>query len=341
MKALKVIGSIVVVIIVFFLAINIIPPKKVMETNPFRVEEGNVMIAAHRGGKKHNPENTLMAFNAAVNTYHADILEMDMCLTKDNEIVIIHNLYVNDYCNVEEVKNTTEHVYVNDLTLAELKTLNFAYKFAVDELGNAVDSDYTGTKTYPYRDLDNLPEGVVASNLRIITLNELFANFYTTNPEMLFIIEIKDEGEKGMLVADKLEALLTNTYPNYLNRVVVGTFHTEIENYLKNKHPNILRGASVGGAASFVITQMVGVNLFDPSSFNCLQIPMERTVKGIKLNLTKKSYVNRAHRRNIAVQYWTINDKEDMKLLIDYGVDAIMTDNPKLLYDTLVEMGIR
>ena len=74
---------------------------------------------------------------------------------------------------------------------------------------------------------------------------------------------------------------------------------------------------------------MLGVNLFNTNSFACLQIPMEYDV-GIEIELDKKTYIRRAHRRNIAVQYWTINDEEDMKELIDLGCDAIMTDDLEL-----------
>ena len=98
-----------------------------------------------------------------------------------------------------------------------------------------------------------------------------------------------------------------------------------------------MRGASTKGAATFVITQMLGVNLFTGADFTCLQIPMSYTIKGIKLDLTWKTYINRAHRRNIAVQYWTINDADDMRFLIERDVDAIMTDDPKLLKQVLSE----
>ena len=62
---------------------------------------------------------------------------------------------------------------------------------------------------------------------------------------------------------------------------------------------------------------------------------MSYKIKGIKLQLAKQNYIDRAHRCNIAVQYWTINQEADMRMLIDMGVDAIMTDNPKLLTEVL------
>ena len=80
---------------------------------------------------------------------------------------------------------------------------------------------------------------------------------------------------------------------------------------------------------------MFGVNIFNnDADFVCLQIPMSRPVSFINLNLAKKTYVKRAHRRNIAVQYWTINDAEDMKMLNELGCDCIMTDDPELFNET-------
>ena len=81
---------------------------------------------------------------------------------------------------------------------------------------------------------------------------------------------------------------------------------------------------------------MLGVNIFDKSDFACLQIPTDYDV-GITLNLANRNYVERAHRRNIAVQYWTINDEETMRELIELGCDCIMTDNPELLAKILME----
>ena len=64
---------------------------------------------------------------------------------------------------------------------------------------------------------------------------------------------------------------------------------------------------------------------------------MSYTLKGVHLDLTRQSYIDRAHRKNIAVQYWTINDADEMRMLIEKGVDAIMTDDPKLLKKVLDE----
>ncbi len=98
----------------------------------------------------------------------------------------------------------------------------------------------------------------------------------------------------------------------------------------------MLRGAPTGTAAKFILTQYLGVNLFDNSDFVCLQIPMEYDL-GVTIPLDAKTLIRRAHRRNIAVQYWTINDADEMRRLIELGCDCIMTDDPVLLKQILEE----
>lgn len=53
------------------------------------------------------------------------------------------------------------------------------------------------------------------------------------------------------------------------------------------------------------------------------------------LDLATASFVERANRHNPAVHYWTINDVEEMKHLIDIGADGIMTDYPHRLKEVL------
>ena len=98
----------------------------------------------------------------------------------------------------------------------------------------------------------------------------------------------------------------------------------------------MLRGAPTGTAAGFVLTQLLGVNLFNSSDFACLQIPTSYDL-GITITLDLPTIIDRAHRRNIAVQYWTINEPDEMRHLIELGCDCIMTDNPALLKQVLEE----
>lgn len=329
-KGLKILGIIVAAIILFFVVINVIPPKHNVKENPFVVKEGELpMIAAHRGGGDNNPENTMLAFREAVNTIGVDIIESDLYLTKDGYLVYNHDAYIDETCNVngdltlDEVEELCEKEenrhYIKDMTLEELEQYNFGYFF----------EDENGTRIY--KDETDL-EG---KGLQIATVDKLFEEFYESNPDLLFIVEIKNGEELGYEACRILNATL-DEYPGYKDQIVIGTFHDEIEEELKTKYPDLLRGAPTGTAAKFVITQYLKVNIFDNSDFACLQIPTSYDL-GVEIYLDNQSLIDRAHRRNIAVQYWTINDADEMRTLIELGCDCIMTDNPKLLKSVLEE----
>ena len=320
-RALKIIGCILLLLVVFFVVINVIPPKKVAEDNPFlKAEDALPMIAAHRGGGVSNPENTLMAYRAAVNEYGIQICETDVWMTKDGHLVYNHD----ETINRTACKEGEADVVIAEHTLEELRAYNMGYNFKDPDTGE-----------YPYRDASE--EKQQELGLKIMEFHELMEEFYETNKDLLFIVEIKDPGEVGYKAADIIDTTLTERFPDYKNRIVIGTFHPEIEDNLREKHPTLMRGGSTAGAGKFIVTQLFGVNLFADVDFTCLQIPVEYEIKVIHLDLTRDTYIKRAHRRNIAVQYWTINDADEMRMLIEKGVDAIMTDDPKLLKKVLEE----
>ena len=71
-----------------------------------------VRVIAHQGGDGVWPGDTLYAYEKAV-ALGADVLEMDAHLTKDGEIVLMHD---------EKIDRTTDGTgLIEDLTLAELK----------------------------------------------------------------------------------------------------------------------------------------------------------------------------------------------------------------------------
>ncbi len=322
----KLLITILLAITIFMLSINIVPVKKVTENNPFI--QNRTLIAAHRGGSVLNPDNTLKAFNQAVINYNVDILEMDLCMTKDNELVIIHDLYINDFCDVEQINNSNDLVYVKDLTYDELQNFNFGYKFQKNN-------------SYPYKNLvtidqENRKEVIKFNDLNLLKFSDLISKYYESYPDLMYIVEIKDEGELGKKAVDKL-ALILEEYPNLKDKIVVGTFHDEISSYLDLKYDYIMKGASPNEVVNFVLTKTLKISLFDKPTYHCLQIPTSYKVSFLNIKLDSKSLINLAHKKNIAVQYWTINNEDEMRKLINYNVDCIMTDNPKLLREVLNE----
>jgi glycerophosphoryl diester phosphodiesterase len=89
-------------------------------------------------------------------------------------------------------------------------------------------------------------------------------------------------------------------------------------------YPDMLRSAGFDECIEFYLYSLVGLEKKDGWPFVALQIP----TTDYTVNLGTSRLVNYAHKHNIAVQYWTINDPEEITYLQSIGADAIMTDVP-------------
>ena len=78
--------------------------------------EKRPLVWGHRGASGYAPENTLEAFALAAHM-GADGVELDVQLTKDGEVVVIHDEFIDRTCD--------GHGLVKDYTLAELRKFNF------------------------------------------------------------------------------------------------------------------------------------------------------------------------------------------------------------------------
>jgi glycerophosphoryl diester phosphodiesterase len=84
---------------------------------PFLASLPRPAAIAHRGGARAYPENTLLAFEKALNLHHMDVLELDVHTSRDGVLVVNHDATV-DRC-------TDGQGAVASMTLSELKALRF------------------------------------------------------------------------------------------------------------------------------------------------------------------------------------------------------------------------
>lgn len=91
--------------------------------------DGQPLIGAHRGGAAYAPENTLAAFAEGLRR-GADMLELDVHLSRDGELVVLHD---------HQVDRTTDGAgYVHELTLAELRRLDAGAWFGPQFAGERI-----------------------------------------------------------------------------------------------------------------------------------------------------------------------------------------------------------
>jgi glycerophosphoryl diester phosphodiesterase len=116
------------------------------------------LVIAHRGASAYAPENTIAAFEKAAEQ-GADAIELDVRLTRDGSVVVIHD---------PDVDRTTDgHGLVASMTLSEVRRLDAGARFTRDDM-----------HSYPFR----------ACNVRIPTFDEVLERFR----EIPLLVELKE-----------------------------------------------------------------------------------------------------------------------------------------------------
>ncbi|MFF2752368.1 glycerophosphodiester phosphodiesterase [Psychrobacillus sp. NPDC058041] len=261
------------------------------------LEYEHPIILAHRGGSALAPECSPSAFEIAAKLgVHG--FEIDIRLTKDEEIIVFHDEYLG------RVTNLTGKVA--DYPLNELKKADLGYHFV----------DLEGKNSY--RD----------GGEQIMTLGELLDKY----PQMLINIDIKDAPQtyEGSLMPSKLWRLLEEK--EAFQRVVVTSFYDEqIDRFNLYAQNTVALGAGereVRKAYAAFTSQFK--HLYHPKA-DVFQIP----VKSSMFPLDSAHFIKFLNSLNIPVHYWTIDDPIMMKKLIKNGAKGIITDRPDLAIEAL------
>jgi glycerophosphoryl diester phosphodiesterase len=252
--------------------------------------EQRPLVMAHRGGKGLWPENTLYAFEQAVDM-GVDVLEMDIHSTSDGALVVMHDGTVD--------RTTNGSGPVQALTLEELQALDAGYTWSTDE-----------GPTWPYR----------GQGIRVPALAEVFARF----PDAPMNIEIKQ-------AEPSLAGPLCQTIREYrmADHVLVASFHERAMREFREACPEIATTAGMNEVIVLFATSKVHLEAAYGSSAEAVQVPEYRS----GLHVITPRFIDAAHRRNLEVHVWTINDVDDLRRMIDLGVDGIITDYPDRLME--------
>ncbi|EMY77841.1 glycerophosphodiester phosphodiesterase family protein [Leptospira weilii serovar Ranarum str. ICFT] len=281
--------------------------------------DGNLDLQGHRGARGLRPENTWPAFEQAIR-YGMTTLELDTVLTKDRKIVIHHDSETNP--EICQKKDGTPIVSTSlyELTLSELKELD------------------CGTKKNP-----KYPEQVSVPGTELITIEEFFAlvaNFEKNNPnrsKLKFNVETKfpDDSNSQIPIGKVKEHvnLLVQAVENakVTDRTTIQSFYLQALPIVKEINPKLKTSALF--SLTYFQGAMMKLGLGNGTRQEALQKTLEVKADIISpyfLYVTKE-FVQEVHSHKISVIPWTVNDPEDMKKLIDAGVDGMISDYPDRL----------
>jgi glycerophosphoryl diester phosphodiesterase len=296
------------------------------DPNPWRVNGADPLNFAHRGGVTDFPENTLYAYAEAAKA-GADVLEMDVYQTKDNKLIILHDLDVD--------RTTNGRGNVVDLTLAELRALDAAYWF-VEGAGTPHDRP---EEDYAFRGFASgdkpPPPGYSAEDFRIPTLEEALARFPANRLNIELKPDLDGAGGYEQQIADLLQR-----YGRYTD-VIAASFADEAANNFKAVAPCVYTSVPLDQGTLLVLGALGDGVMPEVPEHIAFQVPPDTSQIGPQtpddffLEVVTPDFIADSHAVNLAVQVWTINSCEDMLRMIDLGVDGIMTDKPLLLASLL------
>ena len=263
-------------------------------------------IQGHRGCRGLFPENSLPAFEKAIDL-GVNTLELDLAISKDNKVVVSHEPYMNPLiCSTPNGDEIPDSLGI---------TYNL-YKMNYDDI-----RQYDcGSKVHPI-----YPNQIKTKTYKPL-LSEVFELVKSKNSDVWFNIEIKSEPEYYdiytpqpkayvKLVLDEIKA------HNMFNHVNLQSFDIAILEAIKIQAPKMKVALLVDENES--IEKKMKSMSFQPDIIS----PYYKLLS----NDSVKSY----QKEGFQVIPWTVNEKDDMKQMITWQVDGIITDYPNLLIEIL------
>ena len=227
------------------------------------------LIGAHRGDSSHAPENSLAAFQAALQA-GAELIELDVRLTRDGMLAVIHDENLLRITGVAGV--------VSDMTMSQLRTL---------DAGRQRGSRWAGPGLPELGDVLQMVSGDIVVN-----------------------IEVKGDASALPVLADRVIA------HDMGERVIVSSFDAAVVRAASALQPPLLVGLLLNRPAEDPVdaARAAGADL----------VHMQH-------GIVTAAQVDALHGAGLAVLTWTVNDPREMRRVTQLGVDAILSDDPRLL----------
>jgi glycerophosphoryl diester phosphodiesterase len=265
-----------------------------------------VAVHGHRGARAVLPENSIPAFEYAVKI-GADVLEMDLAVTKDDVVVVSHDPEMNPkYCAGPEGSPRI----IREMTLAQLKQWD------------------CGAKANP-----EFPKQKAIPATRVPTLDEVFEA--TKNAPVEYNIETKIFPDKPALTPspEKFAALVLAVVRKHglEQRTILQSFDPRTLVAMARLEPRIRRSLLTPTGPMDAMKNWVEA---------CRAAANATIISPHHLTVTRDR-IREAHAAGLQVIPWTANESGQWQRLVDAGADAIITDDPAALLDWLKAKGLR
>lgn len=288
-------------------------------------------LQGHRGARGLRPENTLPAFEYALDA-EVTTLELDLHLTKDGVVVIKHDDDIGKNCHrVGESTSPNPAPMISQLTLDEVK------QFQCD-----LNPD---PGRFPDQVAESMP--LAGDNYAIPTLAELFqfVSDYSASEQksdsrrenaaaVRFNIETKRKPNNPAAIGDEFDGETPGLFETLIVQLIEDNSLTGRVTIQSFDHRSINVIPQLNAAIDTVALTFQPADPATVAATTSAKIwsPSSRTLTA--------QQVTAAHDAGLLVVPWTVNSASEMEQLIEWGVDGLITDYPDLLAIVLREQGI-
>lgn len=259
-------------------------------------------IQGHRGARGMMPENTIPAFKYALDQ-GVTTLEMDVVITRDKQVVVSHEPWMSsDICLMPDESRIKEEKRYNiyEMTYAEVKAF-----------------DCGGLTNTRFPEQQNIS---VSKPLLSEVISEVEKHIKShTLYEVDYNIEIKSTEDGDGKFHPKIEEFSDLVYElidQYLpmDRVVIQSFDFRVLKYWHERYPQVRLAALVENTRSI--------------ESNLASVGFKPYIYSPYYKLLSKKKVKDLQAQKIKVIPWTVNEADEMKELVSWGIDGIITDYP-------------
>jgi glycerophosphoryl diester phosphodiesterase len=262
-----------------------------------------ISVQGHRGARGWFPENTITSFMEAIKL-GVDTLEMDVVISKDMQVVVSHEAWMNEaFCTRPDGKE----VEANSKEKYNLYTMDYAEIVKYD-------CGIRGNKEFPSQkeitEHKPLLNEVIKKTEAFISENKL--------PAIKYNIEIKTDGGDDVFnpKPSKFVELVYNEIEKHkiIERTNLQSFDIRILQEIK-KIDNTIQVALL-------------VENNDSLDANLNQLGFTPNMYSPDFCLVDTKLVEQVHKRNMKLIPWTVNEITDINKIIALGVDGIISDYP-------------
>lgn len=270
----------------------------------------HVLNIAHRGARSLAPENTLAAARKGLEV-GADMWELDIRMTADGELIVLHDSTLERTSNVRDVFSGRKPWLVHEFRLDEIRLLDFGSWFSKEDpfgqiaAGVVTESDLADYAGEP-----------------VPTLRE--ALIFTLEHDWQVNLEIKDLSENpGHLhIVEKVVSLLQEL--DMVDQVLISSFHQDYLAQVRKIHHKFTTALLVSKSNPHPVDLLreLGARAYHPRKTAVHSTDIAQLV-----------------RLGFAVHVWNVNDQKTMRRLLKAGVSGIFTDFPQVLASVLASYG--